>query len=134
MIVAKQMIKINQLLPVGWSLSIGKIWEKLRTLSAAITEVICQMCHAKWESAELTSPSTSFTFCAKKVKEALRTRLSGNKITWTETFVGSKKFGKWKTTSNWGTLSCYENLLIKTHLKKWLRKYLSQTLATDWNW
>ena len=29
MIVAKQMIKTNQILPVGWSLSIGKNREKL---------------------------------------------------------------------------------------------------------
>ena len=31
MIVAKQMIKTNQILSVGWSLSVGKIREKLRT-------------------------------------------------------------------------------------------------------
>ena len=43
----------------------------------------------------------------KKVKEALRTRLSGNKITSTT-----------KTILNQGTLACYENLLITTHLKK----------------
>ena len=54
----------------------------------------------------------------KKVKEALKTRSSGNKITWTETFVRFKKFAKWKTTLNRGTLTCYENLPIKTHLKK----------------
>ena len=54
----------------------------------------------------------------KKVKEALRTRLSGNKISWTEPFIRSKKFAKWKTTLNRGALVCYENLPIKTHLKK----------------
>ena len=57
-------------------------------------------------------------YMPKKVKEALRTRLNGNKITWTETFVRSKKLAKWKTTLNLGTLACYENLPIKTHLKK----------------
>ena len=55
---------------------------------------------------------------SKKVKEALRTRLSRYKITWTETFVASKKIAKWKTTLNWGTLACYENLPIKSHYKK----------------
>ena len=54
----------------------------------------------------------------KKVKEAPRTRLSGNKITSTKTFVRLKEFAKWKTTLNQGTLACYENLPIKTHLKK----------------
>ena len=33
----------------------------------------------------------------KKVKQALRTRLSGNKITWTETFVRLKEFAKMKS-------------------------------------
>ena len=54
----------------------------------------------------------------KKGKEALRTRLSGSKLTWTETFVRSIKFTKWKTTLNWGILASYENLPIKTTLKK----------------
>ena len=48
----------------------------------------------------------------------MRTRLSGNKITWTETFVRSKKLTKWKTTLNRRTLACYENLPINTHLIK----------------
>ena len=69
------MIKTNQILSVGLSLSIGKIWEKL------------------WTNQQF-------------------------KITWTETFVRSKKFAKWKTTLNRGTLACYENFPIKTHLKK----------------
>ena len=55
---------------------------------------------------------------SKKIKEALRTRVSGNKIAWTETFVKSKKFAKWKTTLNGGTLACSENLPTKNHLKK----------------
>ena len=49
----------------------------------------------------------------KKVKEALRTRLSGTKITRTEIFVRSKKFTKWKTILNQGTLACYEKLALK---------------------
>ena len=53
----------------------------------------------------------------EKGTEALRTRLSGNKITWTETFVISKKFAKWKTTLNQGTLASYESFPIKTTLK-----------------
>ena len=79
-------------------------WENSRKTSnesAAITEALCQMYHTKWE---------------KKVKEALRTRLNGNKRT--ETFVRLKKVAKWKTNLNLGTLACYENLPIKTHLKK----------------
>ena len=92
---------------------------KTSTESAAITEALCQMCHTKWESTEWTSSERFFYFpCQNLFKEALRTRLSGNKITWTETFVRSKKFAKWKTTLNRGTLACYENFPIKTHLKK----------------
>ena len=52
----------------------------------------------------------------KKFKEVLRTRLSGNKITWIETCLDQKN-AKWKTTSNQGTLACYEDLPIITHLK-----------------
>ena len=86
---------------------------------ASITEGICQMCDAKWESTESKSFSRFFYFpCQKKVKEALRTRLSRNKITWTETFVRSKKFAKWKTILNREILACYENLPIKPTLKK----------------
>ena len=64
--------------------------------SAAITEALCQMCHTKWE---------------KKVKEALRTRLNGNKRT--ETFVRLKKVAKWKTNLNLGTSACYKPTLKK---------------------
>ena len=62
-----------------------------------------------------------------KVKEPLRKRLSGNKITWSETFVRSKKFAKWKTILNRGTLACYENLRIKTHLKKMCNLFCVET-------
>ena len=83
------------------------------------------MCHTKWESTESTS-STSFTFHSKKKKyiEAPRTRSSGNKIIWAETFVRSKKFAKWKTTLNRRALACYENLPIKTHLKKNVQSFV----------
>ena len=65
----------------------------------------------------------------KKVKEVLRARLTRNKITWTETFVRSKEFAKWKTTLNQGTLACYENLPIKTHLKKNVQSFLRVTVT-----
>ena len=103
------MIKTNQILSVGLSLSIGKIWEKLWTNQQPSQKRYVKCAFTKWESTE----STSF-----KRWETLRTRLCGNKITWTETFVRSKKFAKWKTTLNRGTLACYENFPIKTHLKK----------------
>ena len=74
--------------------------------SVAITEAICQMCYTKWESTESTSSECFFYF-----------RSSGSKIMGTETFVKSKKFTKWKTTLNWGTVVCYENLPIKTLFK-----------------
>ena len=71
--------------------------------------------------------NASFTFQSKKVKEALRKRLSGNKITWTETFVRSKKFAKWKTTLNRGTLAYYENLQKKPSFLKKVQSFLRVT-------
>ena len=71
--------------------------------------------------------SASFTLLVKKVKEALSTRLSGNKITWTETFVRSKKLVKWKTSLNRGTLVCSENLPIKIHFKNNVQSFLRVT-------
>ena len=131
------MIKTNQILSVGCSLSVGKVREKLWTNQQPSLKryvkctiwykvYVCRKCVctkyvfacAKWESTESTSSECFFYFpCQKKVKEALKTRSSGSKITWTETFVRSKKFAKWKTTLNRGTLVCYEKLPIKTHLK-----------------
>ena len=59
MIVAKQLIKTNQVLSVWWSLSIGKI------------ESVCQMCHTKWESTESTSSERFLYFpCQKKLKKS----------------------------------------------------------------
>ena len=66
MIVAKQMIKINQLLPVGWSLSIGKIQEKPWTPSPTImSNVPCKV-----RINRLTLPEHFFYFlCQKKLKK-----------------------------------------------------------------
>ena len=114
------MIKTNQILSVGLSLSIGKIWEKLWTNQQPSQKRYVKCAFTKWESTE----STSF-----KHWETLRTRLCGNKITWTETFVRSNKFAKWKTTLNRGTLACYENLPIKTYLKKMCNLFLSVTVT-----
>ena len=109
------MIKTNQVLSVGWSLFTGIIWEKLRMNQQPSLRLYVK-CAIQSENQH--HPSAPFIFHAKKVKEALRTRLNGNKITWTETFVRSKIFTKWKTTLNRGTLACYENLPIKPTLKK----------------
>ena len=63
---------------------------------------------------------------------SLRTSLSGNKITWTETFARSKKFIKWQTFLNRETvasLACYENLPIKTHHRKSSWSFLCVTVT-----
>ena len=112
------MIKTNQVLSVWWNLSSGKIQEKFRANQQPSLKWYVKSAIQSENQQNQHHPSASFTFHAKKVKEALKTRLSGNKITWIETFVRSKKFAKWKTTLNRGTLTCYENLPIKVHLKK----------------
>ena len=81
MIVAKQMIKTNQILSVGWSLSVGKIREKLRTNQQPSLKRYAKCAIQSQNQQNEHRPSASFTFHAKKVKEALTTRLSGNKIT-----------------------------------------------------
>ena len=68
----------------------------------------------------------------KKVKEILRTSLIGSKITWTETFVRSKKFAKSKATLNWGTLACYEDLPIKPTLKN-VQSFLCVTVISQFS-
>ena len=120
------MIKTNQVLSVGWSLFTGIIWEKLwmNQQPSLRLYVKCAI-----QSENQHHPSAPFIFHAKKVKEALRTRLNGNKITWTETFVRSKIFTKWKTTLNQGTLACYENLPIKTHFKNNVQSFLRVTVT-----
>ena len=120
------MIKTNQVLSVGWSLFTGIIWEKLRMNQQPSLRLYVK-CAIQSENQH--HPSAPFIFHAKKVKEALRTRLNGNKITWTETFVRSKIFTKWKTTLNRGTLACYENLPIKPTLKKNVQSFLRVTIT-----
>ena len=115
MIVDKQIIKTNQVLSVGWSLSIGKIWEKIRT-NHHWSDMSNVPYKVRINRINIIRVLLLLSV-TEKGTEALRTRLSGNKITWTETFVRSKKFAKWKTTLNRGTLVCYEKLPIKTHLK-----------------
>ena len=117
---------------VGWILSIGKIREKLWTNQQPSLKRYVKCALQSENQQNQYRPSASFTFHVKKVKEALRTRLSGNKITWTETFVRSKKFIKWKTFLNRETvasLACYENLPIKTHHRKNLWSFLCITVT-----
>ena len=66
MIVAKQTIKTNQILSVGWSLSIRKIREKLRTnqQSSLKRHVKCAL---QTEQQNQHHPSASFTFHSKKI-------------------------------------------------------------------
>ena len=118
MIITKQMIKTNQVLLVGWSLSIGKIRVKLwMSQQPSLKQYVILPYKVRSNRMNIVREPLLLSV-PKKVKEALRTRLSGNKITSTETFVRSKEFAKWKTTLNEGTLACYENLPIKAHLKK----------------
>ena len=127
MIVDKQIIKTNQVLSVGWSLSIGKIWENLwmnqqpslkRYVKCAIQSENQQNQH---------HPSFFYFWYQKKLKKPWGQ--GGSKITWTETFVRSKKFVKWKTTLNQGTLAYYENLPIKTHFKSNMQSFLHVTVT-----
>ena len=115
---------------VGWCLSIGKIREKLQTNQQPSLKQYVKCAIQNENQQNHHRPNGSFTFHAKKVKEALRTRLSGNKITWTETFVRSEKFAKWKTTLNQGTLACHENLPIKTHFKNNVQSFLYSGVCT----
>ena len=75
------MIKANQILSVGWSLSIAKIRLKLGTNQQPTLKRYVKCAIQSENQQNQHRPSASFTFHAKKVKEALRTRLSGNKIT-----------------------------------------------------
>ena len=129
MIITTQMIKTNQFLPVEWSLSTGKIQEKL--ISSHHWSDMSIVTHkAKINRINIVRARLLLSL-PKKVKEPLRTRLSGNKITWAETFVRSKKFDKWKTTLNRENFACYENLPIKTHLKKTILQITQKMLKTD---
>ena len=90
MVIAKQMIKTNQILSVELSLSIGKIREKVWTNQQPSLKRYVKCAIQKENQQNQHRPSNCFPFHAKKIKESPRTRLSGNKITWTETFVRSK--------------------------------------------
>ena len=65
MIVAKQMIKTNQVLSVGWSLSIGKIREKLRTNQQPSLKRYVKCTIQSENQQNQHRPSASFTFYAK---------------------------------------------------------------------
>ena len=66
MIIANQIIKTNHVLSVGWSLSIGKIPEKLQTNQQSSLKwyVRCALQTEKQENQH--HPSASFTFHSKK--------------------------------------------------------------------
>ena len=66
MIVAKQMIKTSEVLSVGWSLSIGKIREKLWTNQQPSLKqcVKCAIQSKNQQNQHL--PNQCFTFHAKK--------------------------------------------------------------------
>ena len=66
MIVAKQMIKTNQVLSVGWSLSVGKIRENLRTNQQPSLKCYVKCAIQSENQQNEHCPSASFTFYAKK--------------------------------------------------------------------
>ena len=66
MIVAKQTIKTNQVLPVGWSLSIGKVREKLRTNRQPSLKRYVKSVIQSQNQQNHYCESTSFVFHAKK--------------------------------------------------------------------
>ena len=66
MIIAKQMIKANQILPVGWSLSIGKIGEKLWTNQQPSLKRYVKCALQSENQQNQHRPSASFTFHVKK--------------------------------------------------------------------
>ena len=66
MIVAKQMIKTNQILSVGWSLSVGKIREKLRTNQQPSLKRYVKCAIRSKNQQNEHRPSASFAFHAKK--------------------------------------------------------------------
>ena len=66
MIVAKQMIKTNQILSVGWSLSVGKIREKLRTNQQPSLKRYAKCAIQSQNQQNEHRTSASFTFHAKK--------------------------------------------------------------------
>ena len=73
------MIKTNQILSAGWSLSVGKIREKLRTNQQPSLKHYVPY-KVRTNRINIVRALLLFSM-PKKVKEGLRTRLSGNKIT-----------------------------------------------------
>ena len=66
MIVAKQMIKTNQILSAEWSLSVEKIREKLRTNQQPSLKRYVKCAIQSENQQNEHRPSASFTFYAKK--------------------------------------------------------------------
>ena len=66
MIVAKQMIKTNQILSAEWSLSVEKIREKLRTNQQPSLKRYVKCAIQSENQQNEHRPSASFTFHAKK--------------------------------------------------------------------
>ena len=66
MIVAKQMIKTNQVLSVGWSLSIGQIREKRRPNQQPSLKRHIKCTIQSENQQNQHCPNSSFTFHAKK--------------------------------------------------------------------
>ena len=66
MIVAKKMLKTNQILSVGWSLSVGKIREKLRMNQQPSLKRYVKGAIQSENQQNEHRPSASFTFHAKK--------------------------------------------------------------------
>ena len=64
MIVAKQMINTNQVLSVGWSLSIGKNRRKKTNQQPSLKLYV--KCAIQSENQQIQHLSTSFSFHAKK--------------------------------------------------------------------
>ena len=75
MIIAKQMIKTNQILSVGME---SFYWKNSRKTNKSV--VITER-YSKFAIQSENQQSQHHLPCLKKVKEVLRTRLSGNKIT-----------------------------------------------------
>ena len=77
MIVAKQMIETNQVLQVGWSLSIWKIRGKLRTNQQPSQNRYVKCAIQSENQQNQHRPIASLTFHAKKINEA-----HGDKVEW----------------------------------------------------
>ena len=109
-------------------------WKKLGSLneSAAITEAICDMSNVPYKKRinRINIVRVIFLSMPKKIKESPRTRLSGNKITWTETFVRSKKIRRIKNHLKRRDFSLLWGLANIPHLKKNLQYFLCVTVTS----